>query len=70
MRFAHLAVLRVFGSSGRPLFVGAARIPRADAADLVRHTAVRHRLPDTPRRADIRARVGPPAATMTGRKHD
>jgi hypothetical protein len=70
MRFACLAVLRVFGSSGRPLFVAEAGIPRADAADPVRRMAGRHRLPDAPRRADIRARAGPPAATMTSRQHD
>jgi deoxyribonuclease V len=40
------------GSSLRPLFVTAAAIPRADAADPVRRMADRYRLPDAPRRAD------------------
>jgi len=60
MRFARLAVLYVFGSAGRPQFVAAAGIPRADAADLVRRMPGRHRLPDAPRRADIRARQARP----------
>jgi deoxyribonuclease V len=53
------------GSSVRPLFVTAAGIPRADAADLVRRMAGRYRLPGALRRADTLARAGPPAATMT-----
>jgi deoxyribonuclease V len=52
------AVLR--GSSGRPLFVAAAGMPRADAADLVRHLAGRYPLPDALRRADTpRGQVRP-----------
>ena len=44
-----VAVLR--GSSLRPLFVTAAGMPRADAADLVRRMTGRYRLPDAaPRR--------------------
>jgi len=39
-----IAVLR--GPSARPLYVTAAGMPRADAADLVRHMAGRRRLPD------------------------
>ena len=56
------------GSSGRPLFVSAAGMPRGDAADLVRHLADRYPLPDALRRADTPARAGPPAATMTDRQ--
>ena len=58
------------GSSGRPLFVTAAGMPRADAADLIRHMVGRYRLPDALRRADILARTGPPAATMTDHQPD
>ncbi len=47
------------GSSARPLFVTAAGLPVADAADLVRHMAGRYRLPDALRRADSLARAGP-----------
>ena len=50
------------GSSVRPLFVTAAGMPAADAADLVRRIAGRYRLPDAPRRADTLARAGPTAA--------
>ena len=45
--------------STRPLFVTAAGINRHDAADMVRHMAGRHRLPDALRRADTLARGGP-----------
>jgi deoxyribonuclease V len=69
-RTATHAVPVVRGSSGRPLFVTAAGISRADAADLVRRMAGRYRLPDALRRADTLARTGPPAATMTGRQPD
>ena len=48
------------GRSARPLFVTAAGIPLADAANLVRHMAGRFRLPDALRRADALARSGPP----------
>jgi deoxyribonuclease V len=51
-----IAVLR--GTSARPLYVTAAGMPRADAADLVQHMAGRHRLPDALRRADSLARHG------------
>jgi deoxyribonuclease V len=64
-RTATHAVLVVRGSSARPLFVTAAGMPAADAADLVRSMAGRYRLPDALRRADTLARAGPPAATMT-----
>jgi deoxyribonuclease V len=60
-------------SSGRPLFVTAAGMPSADAADLVRRMAGRYRLPDALRRADTLARTGRPnhpPATMTDRQHD
>jgi deoxyribonuclease V len=54
------------GSSVRPLFVTAAGMLAADAVDLVRRMAGRHRLPDAPRRADTLARAGPTAAITTG----
>ena len=69
-RTATHAVPAVRRSSGRPLFVTAAGIPRADAADLVRRMAGRYRLPDALRRADTLARAGPPVATMTDRQAD
>ena len=69
-RTATHAVPVVRGSSGRPLFVTAAGIPRADAADLVRRMAGRYRLPDALHRADTLARAGPPVATMTDRQAD
>jgi deoxyribonuclease V len=50
-----LPVLR--GASARPLLVTAAGLPRADAADLVRHMAGRFRVPDALRRADALARA-------------
>jgi deoxyribonuclease V len=68
-RTATHAVPVVRGSSARPLFVTAAGMPAADAADLVRHMAGRHRLPDALRRADTLARADPPAA-MTARQPD
>jgi deoxyribonuclease V len=55
-----LPVLR--GSSARPLFVTAAGMPAADAADLVRRMSGRYRLPDALRRADTLARTGPISA--------
>ena len=51
-RTATHAVPVVRGSSVRPLFVTAAGIPSADAANLVRRMAGRYRLPDALRRAD------------------
>jgi len=59
-RAATHAVPVVRGSSARPLFVTAAVMPAADAADLVRDMAGRYRLPDALRRADTLARAGPP----------
>jgi len=56
------------GSSARPLFVTAAGMSAADAADLVRRMAGRYRLPDALRGADHLARAGPPAATRIGRQ--
>ena len=67
-RTATHAVPVVRGSSARPLFVTAAGMPRAHAADLVRRMAGRHRLPNALRRADTLARAGPAAATMNGRE--
>ncbi len=55
-----IPVLR--GTSTRPLYVTAAGMPRADAADLVRRMAGRYRMPDALRRADILARNGLPRA--------
>jgi deoxyribonuclease V len=69
-RTATHAVPVVRGSSGRPLFVTAAGMPAADAADLVRRMAGRYRLPDALRHADTVARTSPPAATMTDRQPD
>jgi deoxyribonuclease V len=60
-RTATHAVPVLRGSSVRPLFVTAAGMPAADAADLVRRMAGRYRLPDALRRADALARAGPPA---------
>ena len=53
-----IPVLR--GTSARPLYVTAAGMLRADAADLVRHMAGQHRLPDALRRVDSLARHGLP----------
>jgi deoxyribonuclease V len=50
-----IPVLR--GASARPLLVTAAGLPRAEAADLVRHMAGRFRVPDALRRADALART-------------
>jgi deoxyribonuclease V len=63
-RTATHAVPVLRGSSARPLFVTAAGMPAADAADLVRHMAGRYRLPDALRRADTLSRTGPPAARV------
>jgi len=67
-RTATHAVPVLRGSSVRPLFVTAAGMPAADAANLVRRMAGRYRLPDALRRADHLARADPPTATMTGRQ--
>jgi deoxyribonuclease V len=56
------------GSSVRLVFVTAAGMSTADAADLVRRMAGRYRLPDALRRADNLARADPPTAIMTGRQ--
>ena len=69
-RTATHAVPVLRGSSVRPLFVTAAGMPAADAADLVRRMTGRYRLPDALRRADTLARAGPPVATMTDRLPD
>jgi deoxyribonuclease V len=58
-RTATHAVPVVRGCSVRPLFVTAAGMPAADAADLVRRMVGRYRLPDALRRADTLARAGP-----------
>ena len=62
-RTATHAVPVLRGSSVRPLFVTAAGMPAADAADLVRRMAGRYRLPDALRRADSLARAGATTAT-------
>ena len=54
-RTATHAVPAMRRSSARPLFVTAAGMPAADAADLVRRMVGRYRLPDAPRRADTLA---------------
>ena len=48
------------GTATRPVFVTAAGMPRADAAELVRLMAGRFRTPDALRHADQLARTGPP----------
>ena len=53
-----IPVLR--GPSARPLYVTATGMPRTDAADLFRHIAGQHRLPNALRRADSLARHGLP----------
>jgi deoxyribonuclease V len=57
-RTATHAVPVLRGSSARPLYVTAAGMSRADAADLVWRMAGRHRIPDALRRADALARNG------------
>jgi deoxyribonuclease V len=57
-RTATHAVPVLRGSSVRSLFVTAAGMSAADAADLVRRMARRYRLPDALRRADSLARAG------------
>ncbi len=64
-RTATHAVPVLRGTSVRPLFVTAAGMPRADAADLVRRMAGRYRLPDALRRADALARADQPTAVLT-----
>jgi deoxyribonuclease V len=54
-----IPVLR--GTSARPVFVTAAGMPRAEAAELVRRMAGQFRIPDALRRADQLARTGAPA---------
>jgi deoxyribonuclease V len=58
-----IPVLR--GISARPLFVTAAGMPRADAAELVRLMAGRFRVPDALRRADKLARISLPETPQT-----
>jgi deoxyinosine 3'endonuclease (endonuclease V) len=64
-RTATHAVPVVRGSAVRPLFVTAAGMPGAEAAELVRRMAGRHRLPDALRRADTLARTRPRSARPT-----
>jgi deoxyribonuclease V len=58
-----IPVLR--GTSARPLFVTAAGMPQADAAELVRLMTGRFRVPDALRRADELARIGLPGTPQT-----
>jgi deoxyribonuclease V len=51
-----IPVLR--GASARPLYVTAAGLPHADAAELIHNMAGRHRMPDALRRVDTLARDG------------
>jgi deoxyribonuclease V len=67
-RTATHAVPVVRGSAVRPLFVTAAGMPAADAADLVRRMAGRYRLPDALRRADNLARADPPVVSTADRQ--
>jgi deoxyribonuclease V len=60
-RTATHAVPVLRGASARPLYVTAAGMPRADAAELVRDMAGQHRMPDALRRVDALARNGPSA---------
>jgi hypothetical protein len=64
-RTATHAVLVLRGTSARPLFVTAGEMARTEAADLVRHMASRYRLADALRRADMLARTGLPATTLS-----
>jgi deoxyribonuclease V len=66
-RTATHAVAVQRGRSARPLFVTAAGMPAAEAADLIRHMAGPFRLPDALRRADALARAGPPPGARTSR---
>ena len=68
-RTATHAVPVLRGTSAHPLFVTAAGMPRDEAADLVRHMAGQHRLPDAMRRADTLARTGLLAARLADRQH-
>lgn len=53
--------IRVYrGGSRRPLLVTAAGLAPADAADLVRTMAGRHRIPDALKRADTLSRTRSP----------
>ena len=63
-RAASHAIPVLRGNSARPLFVTAAGMPRADAAELVRLMSGRFRVPDALRRADELARKGTPAGTQ------
>src|ERR1700685_4121714 len=53
---------------GAPVVRHRGRYPRGEAADLVRHMAGQHRLPDAVRRADELARTGLPTARLTPRQ--
>jgi deoxyribonuclease V len=61
-RTATHAVPVLRGTSARPLYVTAAGMSRDQAAEIVRHMAGRHRLPDALRRVDALARTGLAAA--------
>jgi len=57
-RTATHAVPVLRGPSSRPLYVTAAGMPRADAAELIHSMAGQHRIPDALRRVDTLARHG------------
>ena len=61
----------VRGSSGatRPLYVTAAGMPAAEAAELVRSMAGRYRLPDALRRVDALARGHDTPASVRAADH-
>jgi deoxyribonuclease V len=63
-RTATHAVPVLRGTSARPVFVTAAGMRRADAAELVRLMPGRFRLPDALRRADQLARRGAQAGGL------
>lgn len=70
-RTATHAVPVLRGSSARPLFVTAAGMPAADAADLVRRMAGRYLLPThcaapIPSRGQVRPQQPLPTASPTG----
>jgi hypothetical protein len=70
LRTATQAVLVLHGSSARPLFISAAGMPAVDAAELVQYVTGRRPAAHALRRACTRARAGPPAVSMTGRRPD
>jgi deoxyribonuclease V len=66
-RTATHAVPVLRGRSARPLYITAAGLPAAEAADLVRQMSGPFRLPDALRRADALARTGRSPGTPASR---